>query len=78
VGGGSVLLFPEGVLLLTPTAAAVLALCDGRRTVDGLAAELAGRYLAAPREVYHDTVGFLARLLERGLVEVGPEERTGS
>jgi pyrroloquinoline quinone biosynthesis protein D len=78
VGGGSVLLFPEGVLLLTPTAAAVLALCDGRRTVDGLAVELAGRYRAAPRDVYHDTVGFLARLLDRRLVEVGPEEGTGS
>ena len=38
------LLYPEGVLLLNETAAAVLAYCDGRRTVPSVAEALAAEY----------------------------------
>jgi len=38
------LLYPEGVLLLNDTAAAVLAWCDGRRTVPEVATALAEEY----------------------------------
>jgi pyrroloquinoline quinone biosynthesis protein D len=68
--GGTVLLYPEGVLLLNPTAAAVLALCDGRRTAAAIAAELAGRYQASTDAVEADVTGLLGRLRGRGLVFV--------
>jgi pyrroloquinoline quinone biosynthesis protein D len=44
VRGRHVLLYPEGVLLLNKTAAAVLGLCDGSVTADELIAELGRRY----------------------------------
>lgn len=44
VRGRHVLLYPEGVLLLNQTAAAVLERCDGSVTVDELIAELGRRY----------------------------------
>ena len=40
----SVLLHPEGVLRPSETGIAVLTLCDGRRSVEEIAAVLAGRY----------------------------------
>ncbi|MFD0278220.1 pyrroloquinoline quinone biosynthesis protein PqqE [Kitasatospora sp. NPDC127111] len=40
----SALLYPEGVLLLNDTAAAVLRHCDGRRGADGITAQLAAEY----------------------------------
>ena len=39
-----VLLTPESVAVLNGTAAAVLDLCDGERTVDRIVADLRGRY----------------------------------
>jgi coenzyme PQQ biosynthesis protein PqqD len=42
--GQALLLYPEGALALNPTAHAVLELCDGRRTVAQIVAELAGRF----------------------------------
>lgn len=39
-----VLLFPEGVLALNPSAAAVLELCDGQRSVDDIVEELGRRF----------------------------------
>ncbi len=40
----SVLLPPEGVLRPSETGVAILALCDGRRSVAEIAAVLAGKY----------------------------------
>jgi len=39
-----VLLYPEGALALNATAANVLELCDGERTIDDIAHELSSRY----------------------------------
>jgi pyrroloquinoline quinone biosynthesis protein D len=39
-----VLLYPEGVVLLNDTGAAILDLCDGQRSVADIAAALAERY----------------------------------
>ncbi|MBP0449415.1 pyrroloquinoline quinone biosynthesis protein PqqE [Kitasatospora sp. RG8] len=44
VRGRGALLYPEGVLLLNETAAAVLRHCDGRRSPDDITAELATEY----------------------------------
>jgi pyrroloquinoline quinone biosynthesis protein D len=63
-----VLLAPEAVSVLNGTGAAVLGLCDGRRTVTEIVAELSGRYA----HVAGDEVrGFLARLAARRFLEAG-------
>ena len=62
-----VLLFPEGLLVLNETAAAILALCDGQRSVAQIAAELGARY---SRPVDQDVLQLLNRLLQKRLVEV--------
>ncbi|HEV2121795.1 MAG TPA: pyrroloquinoline quinone biosynthesis peptide chaperone PqqD [Chloroflexota bacterium] len=65
-----VLLAPEGVLVLNHTGAAILGLCDGKRTVVEIVEELRGRY----NRVADDEVReFLARLAARRLVELGDE-----
>ena len=66
--GQHVLLTPEAVTVLNGTGAAVLGLCDGRRTVAEIVAELRERY----DHVDDDEVRlFLDRLAARRCVEVG-------
>jgi len=60
-----VLLYPEGAMLLNDTAAEILALCDGERTIDDIAATLGERYAA---DVRGDVLEYLSRLGERELV----------
>lgn len=60
------LLFPEGALVLNCTAAAVLELCDGERTVSAIVAELEERYLGA--SVSNDICNLLSRIAQRGLL----------
>jgi pyrroloquinoline quinone biosynthesis protein D len=63
-----VLLTPEAVRVLNGTAAAVLGLCDGERTVAEIVAELNGRFAhVADDEVRR----FLAGLAARRCLEVG-------
>lgn len=62
-----VLLYPEGVLVLNPTAAAILALCDGERDVAAIAGTLSTQFDGA--EVTNDVIALLDRLAARGLVE---------
>jgi pyrroloquinoline quinone biosynthesis protein D len=61
-----VLLFPEGALALNGTAAAVLELCDGDRTVDDIVERLSAEYEDA--DVGPDVREVLGRIAERGLV----------
>ncbi|MBV8267266.1 MAG: pyrroloquinoline quinone biosynthesis peptide chaperone PqqD [Planctomycetaceae bacterium] len=68
VGGGSVLLYPEGLLALNATAAAILEQCDARRTLAEVVATLADRHGAPADVVACDVVEFLGRLHARGLV----------
>jgi pyrroloquinoline quinone biosynthesis protein D len=62
-----VLLGPESVIVLNPTGADILGLCDGRRTVSEVAAELQTRY---DRVVDEEVAVFLARLVAKRCVEV--------
>ena len=65
------LVFPEGALELNPTAAAVLELCDGLRSVAEIAALLADRFPGTARqEIEQDVVGLVSGLVERRLLEV--------
>jgi len=61
-----VLLYPEGAVFLNETGAAILELCDGRRTVAEIAAELGRRYEA---DVLADVTAYLGQLAERELVD---------
>ena len=60
------LLIPEGVVRLNPTAADVLELCDGQRSLDDIVGALSARYGGADlRADVHELVGAMA---QRGLV----------
>ena len=65
-----ILLAPEGGLVLNETGGAILALCDGRRSVADIAGELGARY---NRTVDQDVVTFLHRLVSKGLVQANDE-----
>jgi len=60
------LLIPEGAVRLNETAAHVLELCDGARSVDEIAAALSRRYAGA--DVSDDVREMLGGMGERGLV----------
>jgi pyrroloquinoline quinone biosynthesis protein D len=62
-----VLLGPESVIVLNPTGADILGLCDGRRTVSEVGAELATRY---DRVVDDEVAAFLTRLVTKRCVEI--------
>jgi coenzyme PQQ biosynthesis protein PqqD len=72
------LLFPEGALELNETAAKVLELCDGQRTVADVVSILESRYPGA--DVGPDVRDLLGRLEERRFVtrDVGPRAKEGS
>ena len=61
----NVLQYPEGAVLLNDTAAEILALCDGTRTVADIAAALEQRYGA---NVLDDVQSYLSQLADRELV----------
>ena len=61
-----ILLIPEGVVRLNPTAAEVLELCDGERSLDDIAGALSARYDGA--DVDEDVRELVDALAEKGLV----------
>jgi coenzyme PQQ biosynthesis protein PqqD len=61
----NVLQYPEGAVLLNETAAEILALCDGTRTVSDIAATLEKQYGA---DVLGDVQSYLSQLADRELV----------
>jgi pyrroloquinoline quinone biosynthesis protein D len=60
------LLIPEGVVRLNPTAAEVLGLCDGERSLDDIVGELSSRYDGA--DVREDVREMVDAMAQRGLV----------
>jgi pyrroloquinoline quinone biosynthesis protein D len=60
------LLVPEGVVRLNPTAAEVLELCDGERSLDDIVGALAARYDGA--DLGDDVRGLVRAMAEKGLV----------
>ena len=61
-----ILLYPEGVVALSPTAAEILGLCDGRRTVDDIVALLRSKYDS--EDITADVQELLRGLAAKGLV----------
>ena len=63
------LLYPERGLVLNTTAADVLQLCTGERTVESIVEELAQRYGHEAPAVEREVMSFLTAMAERGLVQ---------
>ena len=64
------LMFPEAALKLNETAAEVLKLCDGERTVPQIVDALVEKFAGADRAVIEDNVNqLLTRIRTRGLLE---------
>ena len=61
-----VLLVPEGVVRLNPTAAEVLELCDGERSLEEIVSTLSARYHGS--DVREDVQGLVDGMTQRGLV----------
>ena len=61
-----VLLIPEGVVRLNPTAAEVLELCDGERSLDDIVGALSARYDGA--DVRDDVLELVDGMAQKGLV----------
>ena len=61
-----VLLIPEGVVRLNPTAAEVLELCDGERSLDAIVAALSERYGGA--DLRDDVLELVDAMTRKGLV----------
>jgi pyrroloquinoline quinone biosynthesis protein D len=70
VRGCHVLMYPEGVLVLNDTAAAVLRHCDGAATIAEITTTLTGAYRGV-RDT--DVLGVLARLVDRRMIEVAAD-----
>ena len=71
ISGGYMLLYPERGLSLNTTAASILKLCDGARTLDGIVGELHREYVdRSDDDVRREVVEFLEDLLRRGLLRV--------
>ena len=65
-----VLLMPERVVMLSESAAEILGLCNGERSVADLVAELKSRYPDAPLdELEADVTEFLREAVERKWLE---------
>ena len=60
------LLIPEGVVRLNPTAAEVLELCDGERSLDDIVTALSERYDGA--DLRDDVVELVDAMTQKGLV----------
>ena len=61
-----VLLVPEGVVRLNPTAAEVLGLCDGERSLDDIVGALSTRYEGA--DLRDDVQELIDAMAQKGLV----------
>jgi pyrroloquinoline quinone biosynthesis protein D len=66
--GSTLLLVPEGILRLNDTAAAILALVDGTRTIDGIVDTLEARFEVPREDLMRDVGELIDRLTLRGYV----------
>jgi pyrroloquinoline quinone biosynthesis protein D len=70
VTGKPVLLYPEGALLLNPTAHAIVTLCTGDEAFDAIVSALAGRFQAPAQEISRQAETFLNRLRAKNLLDL--------
>ncbi len=68
VSGKPILLYPEGLLQLNATGAAIVALCDGRHSTQEIVEELAGRYHTTAEALRSDVEEYLQTLYRHALL----------
>lgn len=69
VRGGFNLLAPEHVLRLNASSAAILQLCDGRRSLNEIVELLAGQFAAEREQLANDVAALIETLQARRMVE---------
>ena len=70
--GKYVLLYPEKGLLLNPTGAAILKLCDGQHSLSAIVAALSAEFRSEAQVLEAEVLGFVQGLLDRGLLQAAP------
>ncbi len=70
VTGEPILLYPEGILILNPTAHAIVTHCTGGETFEEIIAKLAAQYGALPEDLRPDVIACLDRFRSLNLLEV--------
>ena len=70
--GKYILLYPEKGLLLNPTGAAILNLCNGQQTLAAIIAALAVEFQSDAEVLKVEVLAFIQGLLDRGLVQAEP------
>jgi coenzyme PQQ biosynthesis protein PqqD len=70
--GKFILLYPEKGLLLNPTGAAILKLCDGERSLSAIVEALAEEFRADAAVLRVEVLAFVQGLLDRGLLRAEP------
>ncbi len=61
-----ILLYPEGLIKLNPTAGEILKRCDGRRTVNDIVADLQAAFPGAEAQIADGTRAFIAVAQDKG------------
>lgn len=70
--GRQVLLYPEGIEELNPTAHEIVARCDGNTSVETIIAALAAEYETEAETLQGDVLECLQELLQRKLLVPAP------
>ncbi|MEI9954226.1 MAG: pyrroloquinoline quinone biosynthesis peptide chaperone PqqD [Pseudomonadota bacterium] len=70
--GKYILLYPEKGLLLNPTGAAILKLCDGQHALSAIIATLAVEFGSEVGVLEGEVLTFVQGLLDRGLLQAAP------
>lgn len=60
----------DALFTLNETGQAIWKLLDGKRSLRGIAGQLAGGYDAPPGEIEEDVIGLMAELLSRRMVTI--------
>ncbi|GCE13255.1 pyrroloquinoline quinone biosynthesis peptide chaperone PqqD [Tengunoibacter tsumagoiensis] len=74
VTGQPILLYPEGVLLLNETGAAIVRLCDGSRSLLQIVEELSLQYRQSPAQIQPEIARYLVLLYRHSLLEIESSE----
>ena len=70
ITGKPVLLYPEGALLLNPTAHAIVCLCTGNARLQLILETLAERFALPVEQITDEVIPFLERLRAKNLLQV--------
>jgi coenzyme PQQ biosynthesis protein PqqD len=70
--GKYILLYPEKGLLLNPTGAAILKLCDGQQPLSAIIVTLAAEFQSDADVLRVELLTFVQALLDRGLLQAAP------